>query len=160
MTQSQLGPEVDEKLHDLSEVIGNYEVIITGATDQKDKAWEQVYSYFDEFNLTGESARFIAKDGHYLQRQTRDGTTKLDEQKLQALIFDKYPPLRAKAIWNSIVEPRVNSSKLETAVREKRVDQELVNECITVGPGSAPRIRKPWTKEDKTRALILGIVEG
>lgn len=92
-----------------------------------------------------------------LSKQPVQKAPKLNEDKLKELIFSIYKR-RAKKIWESITEPKVNTTLLEEAV--KKGDQafaNLVDSCIEVPEVSYSRIRREWSKADHERAVIFGI---
>lgn len=152
----QISDVADRELNKLSARIGKDDEEIELATEDKNKAWEEVFNYFSEFNTEG---RFIAADGHTLTRQERQGSPKLDEEKLMFMLKAKLTPRQFTIIWNKITEQKVSSTKLEHAIQAGLVPHELVDECITVPPVTYARVRRNWTKEDKERARIFGIEE-
>lgn len=154
---TQFGPKTDEKLNQLNIRIGYAEEKIAEATEWKDEAWQEAFDIFDEFGREGKSGRFIANDGHYLFKQPVNRAPKLDETKLYALLYERFPAGRAKQVWDSITERKVNSVALEQAVQQHKIPAELVDQCLTVPETTYSRIRKPWTKEDQERAVVLGI---
>ena len=119
----------------------------------------RAFELFDEFGLTGKDARFIASNGYSLARQVRNGSPQLDEVKLRDLIFRVYSDRKqAVKIWNLITERKVSSALVEKAVRTGKLDAELVSECISVPEPTFVRVRREWTKEDKERTQIFGVV--
>ena len=154
---SQFGPKTDAKLNSLSRYIGSAEERIEEATEAKNKAWENVFEFMDEFAKEGKQARFLASDGYFLFKQPVNRTPKLDETKLYELIQEKYSVSKAKAIWETITERKVSSIALEQAIQSHKLPAELVDRCLTVPETTYSRIRKLWTKEDIERAVVLGI---
>lgn len=150
----QISKVADRELHKLSARIGKDDNEIAIATEDKDKAWEEVFNYFSEFDSGG---RFIAADGHTLTRQERQNAPKLDEEKLMFLLKSKLTPRQFNSLWKKITEVRVSSTKLEHAIQAGLVAHELVDECITVPPVTYARVRRPWTKEDKEKARMYGM---
>lgn len=155
----QFTKAIDVKLNGLSREIGAAVKDIEEATQRKDQSWNDVIVYFDEVGQNDFSPRFIAEDGHYLQLQAREGKPSLDEDMLQALIYQRFPKAEASKIWNSITKRVLDNTALEAAVRTGKVPEELVSECMTPAKVSYARIRNKWTKEDRERARILGITE-
>lgn len=151
----QFGPNNDKNLNSLSVSIGDAEARIEKADQDKDTAWEQVFSIFDELPSAGD--RFLASDGHTLTRQKRAGSVKLNKEMLQALIFQNYERPEATRIWNSITIRTVDSTALEAAKRTGKITADIIDQCMTISPDTFARIRPEWTKEDKERVRILGI---
>lgn len=156
---TQISEIADKTLNQKSREIGQSKKIIEEQEKKFDEAWEEVFSIFEEFNLSGNKARFIANDGFYLYKQTRPGKSSLDEEKLYAMIFQKYTPRKAQRIWNSITSLKIDSKKLEAAVQTGLIEAEIVNECVSTSDESHPRIRNEWTKEDREKAAVLGILK-
>lgn len=154
---NQISARSDKTLNKLSREIGEGEALIEAGTLKKDNAWDSVNEVFNEFSLEGKEARFIADDGHYLQRQERSGQPKLDEDQLYSLIQQTYPKGEATKIWNSITVRKVDSVNLEAAVQLGKLPAALVNNCITPAKKTFARVRQPWTKDDKERAKVLGV---
>lgn len=155
---NQFGPEIDKSLNEASHKIGEAEETIEKATKEKDDNWEIVKDIFAE--LGGDKRlRFVADDGHHLTLQYRDGSPKLDEAMLQALIFQKFDNQKATLIWNSITKRTIDNTALEAAIRTKKLPQSILDQCLTPAKEITARIRKEWTKADRERARILGIQE-
>lgn len=154
---TQLGPNVDKKMNELSTQIGEANAVIEEAVRRHDEAWAEVVEVFNEFVVEGKEARFVAADGHYLYKQPRKGGTSLDELRLKTLIFQAHERAEATKIWNSITVRKVDNELLEAAVQTRRLDSELVDSCIEKKPDSFSRIRKTWTKEDRIKAEVLGL---
>lgn len=151
----QFSQITDKVLNRLSRTITSTETKIKEATEEKDKSWDQVLTLFKEFDR--DNPRFIASDGMFFARQTRQGAPKLDAQKLKLLIEGKYPPAKAKRLWDSICTQTVNSTLLEIMVQKGQIDGALVSECIVVPGPTFARIHDAWTKDDENRAVVLGI---
>lgn len=154
---NQISKQSDIKLNKLALEISQADAVIETYTQEKDKAWNEVFDLFDEHGLEGKEARFISVHGCTLARQVRTGSPKLNEEMLQALVFQKYPRAEATRIWNSITKRVVDSTALEAAVRQQKIDPELVEQVMEEGKVSFARIRREWTKEDKEKARIMGI---
>lgn len=156
---NQISARSDKLLNKASRELGEAEALIEAGTLKKDNAWESINETFNEHGLEGKETRFIADDGFYLQRQERNGSPKLDEEKLEALIFQTYPKAEANRIWNSITVRKVDGVKLEAAERTGKLSASLIHECITPAKKTYARIRQPWTKEDKEKAQIFGVTK-
>lgn len=152
---TQFGPEADSQLNQLSHTVGEKKAFIELATKEHDDAWKEIFSIFDEF--VGHEPRFLANDGYYLYRQTRQASPKLDEAKLKRILFERLPEEEASLVWNAITEQRVNTTFLEAAVQKKAISAAMVDECITTPKPTENRIRQPWTAEDKIKAQVLGL---
>lgn len=153
---NQFSKNNDIKLNKLSLQIGQAEAVIETYTQEKDEAWEEVKALMFEVSQE-KSPRFIASDGYSLQLQFREGTPKLDEAMLQALLFQRVERREATKLWNQITKRVIDPVALEAAVRTQKVPQDIVDECLTPAKGTHARIRREWTKDDKERARILGI---
>lgn len=151
----QFGPEVDKRLDELNETVTVSEDTIEMATANKDKAWDEVLGVFDEFARDGKEARFIASNGRTLARTKRQGSPKLDENKLYELLRTTYGATKADRIWKSITKCVVDSRLLEIAVQDHKVDAELVESCITTPEPTFIRLHPEWTKEDKERLALF-----
>ena len=154
---SQFGPETDAHLNALSKYIGTAEADIELATERKDIFWSEVFDTMDEFAKEGKQAKFLASDGYFLFKQPVNRAPKLDETKLYALLYEKYPAGRAKQLWDIVTERKVNSVALEQAIQQHKIPAELVDQCLTVPETTYNRIRKLWSKDDIDRAVMLGI---
>jgi hypothetical protein len=153
----QISAKTDQMLNQLSQKITDAENLIEEGTLQRDASWVEVYDIFDEHNLTGVEARFIANDGHILYKEPRNGSDKIDEEMLRTLIFKKYEEDEARLIWNSITIQKVDPKLVEAAGQSGNLDRKLINQCIIPGNKTFARIHNKWSKEDKERASILGI---
>lgn len=156
-TLHQFGAAVDKRLNQISERIGVAVVKIAEATRDKDAAWEEATSIFQEFDQI--VPRFIAKDGHYLSWQSRRSTPKLNAEKLYQLMIDKFGENRAKNIWWRITVRTVDSRLLEIAAQRNHEMAQLIDQALTVPPDSKARVREEWTAEDRNRAEIFGLTQ-
>jgi len=156
---TQISPKTDEKLNKLSRKISEAEDLIETGTLQKDVSWSQVYDLFEEHNLEGVQARFIADDGHILYKEPRTGSPKLDEDKLRTKIYKHYDKDEADIIWNSITVQKVDDQALEAAIQSGHLEAKIANACITPGKITFARIHNKWSKEDKERATMLGVTK-
>lgn len=146
---SQLGPTIDARLNAISRLIGDKEEAIARNQAEFDELWREVFSIFDEFNLEGERARFIADDGSYLYRQMRNASPVLHEDELLALLNEE----QREAIMTKKVSPLM----LESAIQSGLIPRELVNGCITTGDPTPVRKRGKWTSADKRKASLMDI---
>lgn len=150
----QISPQADKILHKLSREIGRADGIIKEATKEFDDAWVAVFDLMAEFDTDG---RFIADDGHYLQRQSRQGSPKLDEAKLEQLLRDEFDYQKFSRIWNLITDRKVNTLKLEQAVQAGKIPAKFLEVAITMPPLTYARVRRPWSREDAEKARIFGV---
>lgn len=150
---NQISALADRELNALSRRIGKAETEIKEATKTKDESWDQVFNYMAEFD----NPRFIADDGFTLTRQARQGTPKLDEQKLLDLLMQELGPKPAEKIWNTITDRKVNSLKLEKAVQSGMVSAQILDAAISTPDPIYARVRTPWSKGDEERAVIFGV---
>ncbi len=147
---SQLGPTKDERMNELSRLIGEQEKIKDDAQEKFDNAWAEVFETFDEFDRqSSDQARFIANDGFYLQRQIRAGRTVLDEEGL----LRHLTPEQIAAITKRVIVP----SLLESAVQMGLIEHDLVANFVSEGDPIPVRMRKKWTSADKRMAAQMGI---
>lgn len=154
---AQFSEHIDNTLNRLSNEIKFAKDTIAEQTGKHDAAWTEAFDLFDELGLEGKEARFLAKNGHTLHRSRREGSPSLDEKLLQQKLEEKFGPLKAKRIWNTLVIGHVDSRLLEVAVLQGRIPQSIVDECLTPGKETFSRLFPEWTKEDRERAEILGI---
>lgn len=154
---SQVSPSTDKKLHRASRTIGKADAQIAIHEEKRKKAWEFFLETADEFNQP--ELRFLADDGHYMTLQWRQGKPKRNDallaQKLQAMaaaVGGDY-----QALWESITVRTVDNNLLEAAVLAGRIPAELLDGVIETPEPTYARIRQPWTKEDKNRAVVLNV---
>lgn len=154
----QISKKTDKALNGLSEKIGAAVAKIEEGEAEKEEAWNEVKDIFAEHGLeAGPKARFIAKDGFTIKLTKRAGRDKLNQDLLWLRLVEEKGIYVAKAIWDYITTPIVDTAKLEAAVIDGSITEELLKPCITTGEGSEPRIREEWTKEDRERAVVFGI---
>lgn len=157
---NQFSKNTDVRLHNISHRIGQAEKEIEEATTRKDEAWDEAKDLFGELAEDMPSPRFIADDGYTLTLQRREGTPKLDEAMLQALLFQQLDKAAATKLWNSVTKRVIDSNALEAAIRTQKISPEIVEQCMTPATVSYARVRRSWTKEDRERAKIFGIEKG
>ena len=151
----QISPQADKSLHKLSREIGRAEALIQEGTEIKDESWKQVFDHFSEFDV--EEPKFIADDGFTLTRQSRQGSPKLDEAKLEEMLREVMPQGKFNMLWNQITDRKINTTKLEKAVQAGKVPAKFLEVAITMPPLTYARVRRPWSKEDAEKARIFGI---
>lgn len=155
-TLRQISPQADKSLHKLSREIGRAEALIEEGTQLKDESWKEVFEAFSEFDV--EEPKFIADDGFTLTRQSRQGSPKLDEAKLEELLKQEFPETSTfNRLWNQITDRKVNTLKLEQAVQAGKVPAHILETAITMPPLIYARVRRAWTKQDAERAHIFGV---
>lgn len=152
----QISPQADKSLHKLSREIGRAEALIEEGTKIKDDSWKLVFDAFSEFDV--EEPKFYADDGFTLVRQSRQGSPKLDEAKLEELLKLEFPePSTFNRLWNLITDRKVNTLKLEQAVQAGKVPAHILETAITMPPLTYARVRRPWSKDDAEKAHIFGV---
>lgn len=100
----QISQQADERMNQLSAVIGRAKLRIQKFQRVHDNAWEECFSILDEFN-TDETARFIARDGHTIQRQRRQRSEFLNEEALHNAMLVAYGN---EEKWFRVTEPVLN----------------------------------------------------
>ena len=150
----QISPQADKSLHKLSREIGRAEALIKEGTEIKDESWDHVFELMSEFDT---DPKFIADDGFTLTRQSRQGSPKLDEAKLEELLRAEMDQNKFNKLWNQITDRKVNTLKLEQAVQAGKIPAKVLETAITMPPLTYARVRRPWSKEDAEKARIFGI---
>lgn len=153
-TMKQISANADKELNKLSRDIGKAEAQIKEGTELKDTSWDKVFEWMSEFDS---DPKFIADDGHTLTRQSRQGSPKLDEEKLYQLLVANLPPAKMKNLWNQITERKINSLKLEQAVQAGKIPAKFLETAITMPPLIYARVRRAWSKEDAEKARMYGV---
>jgi hypothetical protein len=154
---NQFSKAADAILHKLSRKITIAEAQIDASTKEKDLAWDEVNNLFNEFGRVGQEARFISDNGYTLHRTVRPSAPKLNEEQLEERLITQYGKKDGTRLWHAITDRKVNSTMLEQLVQRGQIDASLVNDCLTPGKDSFPRLHPKWTKEDEEKAIIFGL---
>jgi len=140
----QTSAAFDEALENYSRKIGDAKSRIKVAEEELDEAWDHVLELFREFDIE----RYLAPDGHTLAIQHRNLEPSLNEEKLKKLLTE--------AQFAQITKPRVDPKLLEAAVLQGVISSDLLEECLE-SRKTISRVYRPWTREDKIKARVLGI---
>lgn len=129
-----------------------------------DGLWEAIFRLFDKEGLSGQPARFIAKDGYVLSRVIAQGNPTLDAAATLAAI--RALPLDAKAIAAALravtdapVKPErpLNQDKLAAAIERGLLPRDVVK--LATPKPQARRVRRKASKEDAEWLATKGLSE-
>jgi hypothetical protein len=148
----QLSDRTDKLMNALSERIGFDEFLLQHFGADKDAAWEEVLAFMEEHDIP----RFIAEDGHYLQKQNRQQSPKINEEMLKQRL-EAWNPTGFARLWNSVTVKRPDPTLLEKAIQRGRIPAEILHMCMEVPPLGYARVRKEWTKDDWNRAVVFDV---
>lgn len=153
----QISELADRELHAISRQIGKAAKQIEEGQKDFDSSWISAFDLFDEFGLEGKEARFIADDGHVLARQMRSRTSKLDDQEVLRALQSYYSEKEVKRLWRLITTPVVDPTKLQAAILAGKIAGDSIDSALPQTTQSPARVRTEWSKQDKNRAVVLGV---
>ena len=156
-------PQFDERT---DEVLNGYERQLAKAVADKEEAEKkydalflQVFHEFDEYVGEGTPVTFIADDGYKLARLVPVMQPVINNDKLQALIDERYSDEEARRLWLKITVPTrvVLQNKLAQAMKADSGLGAAINDAgdIIVTPVRKPsRIRKEATQKEILQARV------
>jgi L-rhamnose mutarotase len=101
---TQISQMADQRMHQLSAVIGKAKRRMEKFKIVHDTAWNEAFEILEELN-TNEGTKFIARDGYTIQKQKRQGAPVLDEEALHAAMLAAYGDDQK---WLEITAPTLN----------------------------------------------------